>query len=227
MNAVLDLGQRLESRPLPSWPQKSIDGPSMGEPCQYARCARLQESDRRLCEQLALQYNDRMLAVARRILGSEDAAADAIQDAFLSVFNSLHRFQAKSQLSTWFHRIVVNCCLMKLRSQKRRQMISLDTIAPICGETTPANQTSEFDRCDVIARLEQADRKALIHRCIDELSDNHRTILVLRDLQELDTDTTARLLGISRTAAKTRLHRARQALRVLLESSAVNVAQSA
>ena len=67
--------------------------------------------------------------------------------------------------------------------------------------------------------MEQEESRQLVHRALDRLSVDHREIIVLRDIQELDTDTTARLLAISRSAAKTRLHRARQALRVQLEQA--------
>ena len=71
-----------------------------------------------------------MLAVARRLLPSTHDAADAVQEAFISAFQSIASFDANSKLSTWLHRIVVNACLMKLRSGRRRETSSLDDYLP-------------------------------------------------------------------------------------------------
>src|SRR4030095_5713146 len=77
---------------------------------------RLRAGDPRACEEFVRAHGGRMLAVARRLLKHhEDDAADAVQDAFISAFASIHRFEAGSEITTWLHRIVVNACLIKLR----------------------------------------------------------------------------------------------------------------
>src|SRR5438445_258524 len=86
---------------------------------------RVQAGDAGACEALVRQYGGRMLAVARRFLRSEEDAADAVQDAFLACFRSLDSFEGHSSLGTWLHRIVVNTCLMKLRSQSRRRDVPI------------------------------------------------------------------------------------------------------
>ena len=73
-------------------------------------------------------YTDRLLAVARRFLPCEEDAADAVQDAFLSALMARHTFQGDSTVYTWLYRIVVNVCLMKLRSQPRAAVVSLDEV---------------------------------------------------------------------------------------------------
>lgn len=179
--------------------------------------ARLRAGDRDACESVVVEYGPRMLAVARRMLRSEEDAADAVQDAFLSAFASIHRFQANSQLYTWLHRIVVNACLMKLRSQKRRDTVSLNALLPAFDESGNHAHPVATRGCQAIEHLERAETRAMVRKCVDQLPDDYRAILILRDIEELDTDETAALLGISRSAVKTRLHRARQALRTLLE----------
>ncbi|MCI0348669.1 MAG: sigma-70 family RNA polymerase sigma factor, partial [Acidobacteriales bacterium] len=108
-------------------------------------------------------------------------------------------------------------CLMKLRSQKRRAALSLDVLVPSFDEEgNHAHPVSPWpDRG--IEHVERKETRKIVRECIDMLPDDYRSILILRDIEELDTDETAAMLGISQAAVKTRLHRARQALRTLLE----------
>ena len=75
-------------------------------------------------------HTGRMLAVARRYLGNEEDARDAVQDAFLSAFRAIDRFEGEAKLSTWLHRIVVNACLMKLRTRRRRPEGKIEDLLP-------------------------------------------------------------------------------------------------
>ena len=84
---------------------------------ETSRLARLRAGDEEACDALVHEYGGRMLAVARRILRCEEDAADAVQDAFVSAFAAIRRFRGGSSLYTWLHRIVVNACLMRLRSR--------------------------------------------------------------------------------------------------------------
>jgi RNA polymerase sigma-70 factor (ECF subfamily) len=167
------------------------------------------------------KYAGRMLAVARRFLQTEEDSADAVQDAFLSAFRSLDSFEGNSALGTWLHRIVVNVCLMRLRTRLRRREVGMDDLLPNFDETgRHSRQIRPWDD-HALARLTQAEARAHVRACIDRLPDPYREVLVLRDLAELDTEQTAQHLGINPGAVKTRLHRARQALRTLLEPVAL------
>lgn len=159
----------------------------------------------------------RMLAVARRMLNKEEDAQDAVQEAFLSAFKSLERFDGRSLLSTWLHRITVNCCLMKLRSQRRRPERTIGEYLPEFVDDGHQKNASKPWKPTGAAGIEQAELLALVRSKIDELPDQYRTILILRDVEELDTEETATVLGLTPAAVKTRLHRARQALRQLLD----------
>src|SRR4029078_5197116 len=81
--------------------------------------AQLRNGDEAAFEQVVRSYGGRPLAVARRIVGSEEHARDVVQDAFMNAFRSLDRFEGNAKLSTWLHRIVVNAALMRLRTRKR------------------------------------------------------------------------------------------------------------
>jgi RNA polymerase sigma-70 factor (ECF subfamily) len=179
--------------------------------------SRLRAGDEQAYEVLVRRYTGRMLAVARRLLGCAEDSADAVQEAFCSAFQALSSFAGTAALSTWLHRIVVNACLMKLRSRSRRRTVSIDDLLPAFDEKGHHIQPVAPWSDEPCNRLERAETHNQVRACIDRLPDDHRTVLLLRDIEELDTEQTAALLGISVPAVKTRLHRARQALRTLLE----------
>jgi RNA polymerase sigma-70 factor (ECF subfamily) len=175
---------------------------------------RLRADDRTAAEALVRRHSGRMLAVARRLLRSEEESTDVVQDAFVAAFRALPRFAGTSTLGTWLHRIVVNSCLMLLRRRARRRQVSLDDWAADGGEAVRGGRRGG-EQAGVL--LEREEARAQVRCCIERLPEDYRAVLVLRDLNGLDTEQTAALLGIARGAVKTRLHRARQALRVMLE----------
>lgn len=179
--------------------------------------ARIRTGDAVACEALVQRYAGRMLAVARRLLRSEEESADAVQDAFVAAFRSLDSFEGNSLLGTWLHRIVVNQCLMRLRARRRGRQVSLDELLPAFDASGHYARPVREWHAAAVCRLSREETRAHVRSCIDRLPDDYRTVLLLRDIEGLDTDETARHLGIRRGAVKTRLHRARMALRTLLE----------
>jgi len=177
----------------------------------------LRAGDENVFDQFVHQNAHWMLALARRFLRNEDDAADAVQDAFLAAFKALQGFEGTSSLATWLHRIVVNTCLMKLRSKSRRKTCSMDGLLPSFDHTghfvEPMSRWSE----PAFENLMSTENRAQVRECIDQLPADYRAVLVLRDIEEFDTDQTAAVLNINPGAVKTRLHRARQALRTLLD----------
>jgi len=178
--------------------------------------AQLRAGDEQAFEQVVRLYGGRLLAVARRIVGTEEDARDAVQDAFLNAFKSLDRFEGNAKLSTWLHRIVVNAALMKLRTRKRKPEQSIETLLP--GFLEDGHHEERFKSWDepIDQLMERAENRELVRKQIDALPEGYRTVLVLRDIEGLDTEETANVLGLSVNATKIRLHRARQALRTLL-----------
>lgn len=179
--------------------------------------AGVQSGDEQACEAFVRQHCGRMLAVARRLLRTEEDCADALQDAFLAAFRSLDNFQGNSTLGTWLHRIVVNACLMKLRAQSRSREVQIDDLLPTFDKSGHHSHWVWRQEDQMLVRLSGAETRAHVRMCIDRLPNPYREILLLRDIEQLDTEQTARQLGIAPGAVKTRLHRARQALRTLLE----------
>jgi RNA polymerase sigma-70 factor (ECF subfamily) len=179
--------------------------------------AGLRAQDPHAFEQLVRLHGVRLLALARRILRNEEDAHEAIQDAFLSAFKGIAGFDGAARLSTWLHRITLNASLMKLRCRRRQPEQPIDHLLPGFLEdghqADPAQPWQESSQ----QLLERQETRALVRACIDRLPETYRTVLLLRDIEELSTEETARLLGVSDGVVKTRLHRARQALRALLD----------
>jgi RNA polymerase sigma-70 factor (ECF subfamily) len=167
-------------------------------------------------EAVVREHAPRLLATARRILRDEDDARDALQDAFLQAFRGFAGFHGACRVSTWLHRIVVNACLMRLRSRRRRPEEPIDPLLPEFLEDGHHARHPFRWAGEPEALLASRETRDLVRACLHRLPADYRTVIVLRDVEELSTEEAARCLGISEGACKVRLHRARQALRGLL-----------
>ena len=176
--------------------------------------ARLQAGDPDAYETVVRIHGGRLLSVARRFLPNNEDAQDAVQEAFIKAFRAIGTFEERAQLHTWLHRILVNTALMKIRSRKRRPEESIDDLLPTFQ--ADGHQTTESrDWSDAI--FERKETAAMVRQAIAQLPDHYRVVLTLRDIEERDTMETAAALGTTTTVVKVRLHRARQALRTLLD----------
>ncbi len=176
--------------------------------------ARLQRGDDSAFEAIVRAHGGRLLSVARRFLGNNEDAEDAVQDSFIRAYKSIHTFEARAQLHTWLHRIVVNTSLMKLRERRRRPTASIEDLLPAYSADGHQAVVSR-DWSDAV--LERKETAAIVREAIQQLPDLYREVLILRDIEEKDTAEAAVLLGTSSNVVKVRLHRARQALRTLLD----------
>jgi RNA polymerase sigma-70 factor (ECF subfamily) len=191
---------------------------------ESALVARLQAGDAAAFETLVRTHGGHLLAVTRRFLRNDDDARDTVQDAFLSAFKSIDRFAGGAQLSTWLHRIAVNASLMKLRTRRRKPEEPIDELLPTFIDNGHHATDIPAWRESAESALQRRETRVLVRECIDRLPETYRTVLLLRDIEDLDTDETAERLGITPNAVKIRLHRARQALRTLLEHVPASVA---
>jgi RNA polymerase sigma-70 factor (ECF subfamily) len=179
--------------------------------------SRLRSGEAEAFETLVRREMPRLLAVARRMLRIEEDAQDAVQEAFVNAFRTLESFEGGCQVSTWLHRIAVNASLMKLRRKRRKPEEPIEGLLPTFVEDGHHTMSPPEWSPDVLSLMERREERDFVRACIDELPDSHRTVLILRDIEELDTDETASMMGLSANVVKVRLHRARQALRGLLE----------
>jgi RNA polymerase sigma-70 factor (ECF subfamily) len=184
---------------------------------EKALLAGMQAGDGDAFEMVVRSYSGRMLIIARRIVGNEEDARDAVQDAFLSAFKGIGRFEGLSRLGTWLHRIVVNAALSRLRSRQRHPERSIEDLLPHFGEGEHQIDPPAPWKATPETGLQVQELRALVRSCINQLPETYRIVLLLRDIEGLDTEATAQALETSAGIVKTRLHRARQALRALLD----------
>ena len=189
--------------------------------------SRLRAGEDSAFEELVRDVGGRLLSVARRMLPNDEDAQDAVQDAFVSAFKALPNFDGKSRLSTWLHRIVVNASLMKLRTKRRKPLRSIDDLMPRFFDDGHHVHPSLGVDMPVDKLVQQTEVQKAVREAIDELPEDYRTVLVLRDLQGLDTAEAAEVLDITPNAVKTRLHRARLALRELMRPRLVGLGENA
>lgn len=179
---------------------------------------RLRSGQEDAFEALVRTHSGRMLSVCRRILRNDEEAKDAVQEAFVSAFRAISRFEGASQLGTWLHRIAVNASLMRLRSRKRRPEESIDDLLPGFVDDGHAKVEPRDWSPSALQSLETRETREFVRGCIDRLPEMYRVVLLLRDIEELDTAEAAEVLGVSEGVVKVRLHRGRHALRKLLSA---------
>lgn len=197
--------------------------PVMAETPDHALAAerrlvdRLRAGDGDAFETLVREQGGRMLAAARRVTRHDAEAAEAVQDAFIAAFRSIDRFEGGARLSTWLHRIVVNAALMRIRSRDRRAEDSIEDLLPaFLPDGHQVSATAPW-RASAHDEAEREQERRIVRACIDQLPEKYRLVLLLRDIEEWDTEETAKALETNSNVVKIRLHRARQALRTLLE----------
>jgi RNA polymerase sigma-70 factor (ECF subfamily) len=176
----------------------------------------LQGGDNHAFERLVREYSPRMLATARRLLSDETEAQDCVQEAFLSAFRAIGQFEHKAALATWLHRITINAVLQKLRKEQRQREESIEPLLPQFDQNGRREEPCWGFSQSVEQIIEQQNLRELVTAKIAELPDQYRIVLVLRDVEGLDTREVAGALGVSESVVKTRLHRARSALKTLL-----------
>ena len=179
--------------------------------------AALKAGDKAASERLVRMHAAWMLAVARRIVGDGALAEDCVQEAFINAFRKIGNFEERSSLKSWLHSIVVNQALMKLRSKRSRSETRIDDLLPAFDENACRIEGPWQNLATPDEIFEREDRCALVHAKIAELPESDQVVLRLRDIEELTTREVADGLGLSEANVKVRLHRARSALKKLLE----------
>lgn len=170
--------------------------------------ARCRSGDWEAFAHLMMKYQTRVLTLATRMLDNRTEAEDIAQDIFAKVFLSLQEFRGASRFSTWLYRITVNHCLNHLRDRARQHQTLVATGPKDLIEASPASNPQWT--------LEQKERWALVQAKLQALSPEHRTIILLRDIEGLSYEEIAEVLQLEGGTVKSRLHRARMELKALL-----------
>jgi RNA polymerase sigma-70 factor (ECF subfamily) len=169
-----------------------------------------QSGDTRAFDELVRRYRDKVYRLSFKILRHEDDAAEALQDAFLSAFRGLKNFKVESTFSTWLYRIATNASLMKYR-KRREHHVSLEQ-SQSGDEDAETLQLPDWTTQPLKELLDQETRQVM-NEGIARLPEELRTVFVLRDIEELSNAEVAEILDLTVAAVKSRLHRARLALR--------------
>ena len=175
---------------------------------------RIRGGDDAAFEELMQKYEGKVYRLALGMMKNREDALEAVQDAFLSVYQKIGTFKGESTFSTWLYRVALNATYMRLRSRARHEKVeSLDTLDDHFDGTgdpwaTAGDWSERAD--DVVFRKEIS---AVVKEAVAALPEEYRAIFTLRDLEGLSNQEVAEVLGLTLAATKTRLHRARLFLR--------------
>ena len=160
-------------------------------------------------ELLMRRYNERIYRAARAIVRADHEAEDVMQQAYVNAFTHLRQFNGSARFSTWLTRIAINESLARVRRRDRHQRHDFEQTAIDPAAIRPASEDPE-------RHAFTSEMRSLLEWAIDALPDGLREVFMLRDVEGLNTAETAECLGLSGDVVKTRLSRARAALRRLL-----------
>jgi len=161
--------------------------------------------------ELVQRYQDRLYNTIFRIVGNGDDALDIVQEAFLNAYQSLDSFKGDALFFTWLYRIAMNTAISQRR--KRRFLVPIDS----AGEGRGLDPSDPSEENQPGHALEQAEEEQKLYRALSRLSVEHRTVLVLKELEGQKYEAMAETLGVPVGTIRSRLHRARLELRDLLE----------
>lgn len=170
---------------------------------------------------LLTSYQDRVFALCLGKVGHRELAADLTQDVMVKLLQHLDSYDGRARLSTWVYRITLNVCYSKLRSEKYRRHASLDSGRDRPGaDPEPAAEAglAQTRELSGVSRVEMEDERRLLLAALARLDEEHRDILLLRDSRGLDYEQIAEVLGVAVGTVKSRLFRARVALREAMEN---------
>jgi RNA polymerase sigma-70 factor (ECF subfamily) len=176
---------------------------------------RLRDRDERAFRQLIADHRDRVYNITFRMLGNRAEAEDVAQEVFITVFKTIDTFREESKFSTWLYRVTVNHCKNRIKYLSRRHDRDHDEL----GETTNGVNGSIGAPIPTAPdhALAGAQMEKLLQEAIKELDDDHRIVVVLRDVEDLSIEEICAITELPDGTVKSRLHRARLALRKKLK----------
>ena len=180
---------------------------------------RLKARDERAFNELVEAYEYRVFRLVHRMLGRRDEAEDMAQEVFVQVFKAIGQFRGDAKLSTWIYRIATNLCKNRIKYLARRHDGAQDEFDAM-ADRAPMSQAKGVTFGDV-ARPDQMVEgyqvEDIVQRCMRELDHEFREVLVLRDIEDLSYEEIAEITGVADGTVKSRIHRARSALKSKVE----------
>ena len=168
---------------------------------------RVRNGDSAAFELIMRRYNQRMFRIVRSILDDDDEAADVVQEVFVRAYERLHQFEERALFSTWLTRLAINEA--GARRRKRQRVCSLDVNGhdhTLIAQVRPNTEG-----------IMRQELNSVLSNAIEQLPDDLRTVFVMRVVEDLDTQDTADCLQLSAANVRTRLHRARMQLRLIID----------
>ena len=162
-------------------------------------------------ELLVRRYESKVYTVAYRFLGNHADASDLAQETFLRLYQALPRFRGDSSFMTWLYHITANACRDEIRRQQRYHVVSLDAETGNSGTQAISQVPSRAPSPEEAA--EQKEFNEVVQLCLNNLSEEHRLVLVMREIQDMSYEEIANVMKCSLGTVKSRLSRARQAFK--------------
>jgi RNA polymerase sigma-70 factor (ECF subfamily) len=184
---------------------------------ERALLKRLRERDEDAFSEIVGEYQNKVFNLIYRMMGSREEAEDVAQDVFVTVFKSIEQFRGDAKFSTWLYRIAANHCKNRIKYLSRRHVQNgLDGV--------PEEHMADAGRAPVQARLDSPDAilegremERMMQQAIHALDEEHRLLVLLRDVEELSYQEIVEVTGLNEGTVKSRLHRARMQIKEFLE----------
>ncbi len=160
-------------------------------------------------DELVRRYEGKIYGLAYRFMGNHADASDLAQDTFIRVYQALAGFRGDASFSTWLYRIAANICRDELRKRQRRRSVSIDEMI----DASPANVPTADGSYSPEETVQRREVQSQVQFCLNELSSDHRLVLVMREIQGLSYEEIASALQCSMGTVKSRISRARSALK--------------
>ncbi|MBN2852867.1 MAG: RNA polymerase sigma factor [Clostridia bacterium] len=166
-----------------------------------------QNGDNDSFEKLIELFQDRAFAIAYSVMGNYHDSYDMVQESFIKAYNNIHKFNFKSSFNTWLFRIIKNTCIDEIRKRNRRKTISIDSSYENDDGELSFQLEDDADSLETI--LEKKENSELLTKALEKLSIEHRTVVVLSDIEGYDYKEISELLEINLGTVKSRISRAR------------------
>jgi RNA polymerase sigma-70 factor (ECF subfamily) len=177
---------------------------------------RLRERDERAFREMMEQYQDRVFNLLYRMIGTREEAEDLAQEVFVTVFKSIDQFRGESKFSTWLYRVAANHCKNRIKYLSRRH----DRDTGVLDDAAERQSVAQGGAPIGAGHIEGPDRvlegiemEKLVQQAIALLDEDQRLVVVLRDIEELSYEEICQITGLPEGTVKSRLHRARLALK--------------
>lgn len=176
--------------------------------------ARAKNNDTSAFEELVRSYQNKVYSLCLQLTGNSADAQDLAQETFIKAYRSLASFRNEADFGTWLHRIAVNSWLNKKRRVNERMTVSLDEPYQNDGREI-AREVAAAD-ADPLQSLELKEFRSLVQKAVRSLTEEHRAVIVLRDIEGYSYEEMSKLLGCSLGTVKSRINRAREVMRRIL-----------